>query len=613
MTALAALTVAVALLAASASAADHCNVFPNCSTCIASPKCGWCSTPVAYKSGAKGFNCAGFGTNNQFVCNGVFSTEQCERGYKCNNQTFECELTAPGQGKPEPVCKAECTTTGKTFVCDNSTMQCVLAPAGKGKNMAECKEACHATHAPSHHHPSSPHPHSHHPSSHHPSSPHPHSEAPHSAAPHHSPAPTPAPLFKCNVTTLKCEHAAPGEGGSLEACNATCKETPHHTPTALVGLWRDFQIDNTADAHEDDIQFFANGTVANYSPKFGTVLCSVTSIGDKNLKMICPAATFLCLYAASPAQPETYEMLFARSATAMPASFPAAMKAGAAHTSVGLMQKCVDDGSCKFHFGPEARAPPSSLEALVGAAIDRAAADAAAPRLGSDACNAFAANCSYCIAHSDCGWCSTPVSYQNGEPGSRCAGLSGGHNNFQCHGTYRTESCEAGYICDQAKDTCHLGKPGQGIPSKAGCLAACKAKPGPPHTLLGHYRGLTTSSGYSYGVVKLVLNGTHFVFSGNGTSWGSSTANGTERQGAIAHHDGVLVFTFDSPPKGPGTPRAFNALYSHTQNELVAYMTVAWDWAAGGGVVPAPAGYKQPARAGLEMVLAKCASASCTW
>ena len=78
--------VAVATVLAAAAtvvvADDHCNAFPTCSACVASPKCGWCSAPVDYKPGAKGFHCAGFGgSGNQFAGNGVHPTETGERAY----------------------------------------------------------------------------------------------------------------------------------------------------------------------------------------------------------------------------------------------------------------------------------------------------------------------------------------------------------------------------------------------------------------------------------------------------------------------------------------------------------------------------------------------------
>jgi len=55
---------------------DPCFAQPTCLLCIATPRCGWCSTPVV---GGNGAQCAGFASNDSkpFVCHGTYQTTTC--------------------------------------------------------------------------------------------------------------------------------------------------------------------------------------------------------------------------------------------------------------------------------------------------------------------------------------------------------------------------------------------------------------------------------------------------------------------------------------------------------------------------------------------------------
>ena len=111
---------------------DECSKYSEtCSVCVAHPACGWCSTPVVYRGGVKGTQCAGFeGNHTPFVCPGRYSTGHCEVGYACQSGSFKCEPTLPGNGMPEAVCEATCKPTPPPaprvpqYTCDLATHTC---------------------------------------------------------------------------------------------------------------------------------------------------------------------------------------------------------------------------------------------------------------------------------------------------------------------------------------------------------------------------------------------------------------------------------------------------------------------------------------------------------
>jgi hypothetical protein len=348
---------------------------------------------------------------------------------------------------------------------------------------------------------------------------------------------------------------------------------------------------------------FSAGAVATYNPVDGDGNCSVDSYGASSFAMVCAGATWHCVTRLSPGMPETFERVM----TCAAKSFAARGGGGGGGAFIGagsfLMQQCVNDGKCAFRFGVSADpAPPKQgLAAALGAGL--------AAAVPVDVCNHYATNCSFCVAHAGCGWCSTPVVYKDGRPGSRCAGTRNADNQFQCAGTFRTESCPIGYLCNTATQQCSVGVPGEGIPSKQACEQECKVAPGPPGGMAGNWRGLVTSNGYEFGVVTLTMNGSSFVFA----KVHNESTPLPQRSGTMGNHDGVLFFNFTAAPAGGAGASQFNALYSTASNSLVDYMTVAWNAQAGVTVVPAPANYKGPMGAGVEMVLAKCLKDTCSW
>eukprot|EP01062_Namystynia_karyoxenos_P003976 TRINITY_DN11404_c0_g1_i1.p1 TRINITY_DN11404_c0_g1~~TRINITY_DN11404_c0_g1_i1.p1 ORF type:complete len:566 (+),score=159.79 TRINITY_DN11404_c0_g1_i1:84-1781(+) len=65
-------------------------------------------------------------------------------------------------------------------------------------------------------------------------------------------------------------------------------------------------------------------------------------------------------------------------------------------------------------------------------------------RTPNDPCRAHGDSCGGCLAagsKGECGWCSVPVVYASGEPGSQCAGVDASILPFKCDGTYSNAKC----------------------------------------------------------------------------------------------------------------------------------------------------------------------------
>lgn len=583
----------VALLATSALAQDHCNAYMTCQQCVSSYLCGWCSTKVAYQNGAPGFQCAGFNKNgsNPFVCNGVYSTDTCQRGWACNETTYQCQQTAPGTGDNQDTCEAKCSTVGKTFICDNSTFTCKLAPAGEGTSLQQCQSECMATQNPASHNPASQNPASNNPASNNPSSNQPSTS---------SPQPTSAPTYLCNGTSQQCYQAPVGQGASLLVCQQGCKPS-NVTPPTLLGLWRTFPIDEKTPVRETDVYFYSNNSVGIRS-RTEDALCQVVSIGQEVHFVGCTTGQpdLRCIYETSLTMPETYHAMLACNYNngAAPASFTAAMSAAAQGQPVAVvfMTRCVPDGFCQFHFGPTSAPPPLSRR---GAAAQSAIAVATTNSLAAtDPCTAFGSNCSFCLSHPYCGWCSAVVTYKDGTVGSQCAGFSSDprkKNEWTCSGSYSTELCLPGWVCNPSNQTCTPTTPGSGVPQQD-CQTSCKAQPGPPSQLIGNWRGLFIQQGYPYGIVTVNITQTQITVALDGT---------TLFTGSMKSLAADVFITYTS---GPNAGKTIAGIYTNDQNEVIEYIEIAF----GGDNEAAPANYKDGMqKPNIELVLAKCASANC--
>ncbi|CUG90760.1 Hypothetical protein, putative [Bodo saltans] len=135
--------------------ADVCSSQPDCSACVAENLCGWCSVPVTYQDNSTGAQCAGFGSGARpFICNGVYSTEVCQRGYVCDVSSGSCDLGAPGAGNTLAECEQICHKSNtNVYLCDQTTKACNVVPDGTpGSTSLEiCQAVC--NHIPTRQHP----------------------------------------------------------------------------------------------------------------------------------------------------------------------------------------------------------------------------------------------------------------------------------------------------------------------------------------------------------------------------------------------------------------------------------------------------------------------------
>jgi len=105
----------------------------------------------------------------------------------------------------------------------------------------------------------------------------------------------------------------------------------------------------------------------------------------------------------------------------------------------------------------------------------------------SDPCAQYT-SCQTCAGINGCGWCSTPIEYNDGTFGPQCASPQYSQQ-FTCNGIYSTNQCLQGYLCDEAAGACRLAPPGQGVDFQT-CNAACTV--GPVSKVYGCVNGTKT-------------------------------------------------------------------------------------------------------------------------
>jgi len=72
--------------------------------------------------------------------------------------------------------------------------------------------------------------------------------------------------------------------------------------------------------------------------------------------------------------------------------------------------------------------------------------------------------CPECVFHKFCGWCSNPITYQDGSRGKNCAWQGSGSKPFVCNGVYQTETCiPEYYTCDNSTYSCAQTPTGEQI------------------------------------------------------------------------------------------------------------------------------------------------------
>jgi hypothetical protein len=647
---------------------DHCEQYTDCEICVSHYLCGWCSTPVIYQGNITGKQCAGYNPNGNdpFECNGIYSIEQCTVGYVCDLENFQCKQAGPGKGSTLSSCEANCTNMGQVYLCNETSLTCHQVASGTpgASSYQVCESACK--------HPKSAHP-----------------------APPQSPAPA-AQVYKCDTATGQCVNASAGQGSSMavcmqqcqksdnktkyfcntithecekapagfpgedkDVCEAECKQHPNPGPPPLfLGLWRGIQIQNGYKIGEFDIEITQSTFVwidirdattikgTPYNVKNGEKLELWVKITSG------PGAgqTLKAIGEDWQRGPETTYLTaaFSGAGGATPKSIDDAMRASSGD-AVYFLMSCVGTPECIFTMPSSARGKRLPLFAQIHrnklTGIEQRVIDLQTAGV-EDPCAAFAANCSYCIAHEHCGWCSSDVIYKGGSKGTQCAGFASdpnATNPFVCEGRYSTLDCTQGWTCNEQSLQCEQNAaPGNGFP-KAECLEVCRPTPsptpklqqyvcnitshqchkcedddcpgsmpeatceasckkphkGPTHLVVGVWRGLQIQNNYPLAEWEWVFNSSSLTVYRNGVM--KFAADVTSYGGD------EMIFTVST---GANAGSKFSSLYTIAdQGRLYEVMTLAMSASDG----PVPTGYAGPMQTAgqVEVVLAKCSMTLC--
>jgi len=651
------ITVAVGL----ALAADSCSQYTDCQDCVSHFLCGWCSEPVVFPGNVTGPQCAGFNPSghNPFVCNGIYSTEQCVQGYMCNKVNYTCDLAPPGSGNTLAKCQEDCFNHGHVYLCNQTDKKCYIVPPGtpNSASYASCEASCS--------HPS-----------------------PHPAPP--PPPPTPSTLYKCNYTSGQCETAPAGSGTSKEVCEKECTKSDQKyacnqflhqcyklpagasgeslpecekvcnpapnpgPPSGITGTYRGIAIQNDYKIGEWDFNFQqeictivdVRGNVTYHGVPYHVTIGGVTQLWVKLTNGASDGQYWKAITKDDSEGPETKFMTAAFGAIGAdaPASIVSAYTDGS--STVFALAKCIANVECKFTM-PESmylRHPRSVQKALDG--LLGTNSKAIPPLSGTDPCMPFGASCAVCMSHPFCGWCSQNVTYGDGTMGSQCAGFGQNMNAsdpFVCQGRYSTTNC-GGYECNEQTYQCYATNSGNGFPEaqceqichptpspspppqqyvcnltlkqcfkcntthcpgsmpQTTCEAACKhPHKGPTALVIGVWRGLMINNLYEVAEFEMAFNETDVTWFKNGEKqWdGSVTSLGGD----------VMLFDVSS---GPDAGKSFSVQYSiANQGALYSMMTMAAG--AFGASVPQSYETAMDTKGDLEYIFAKCNQAPCVF
>ena len=400
----------LAVAGVASAIADQCNKYLSCVDCLKNDLCGWCSTPVVYRDGSPGAQCAGFATNgsaNPFVCHGIYSTEACIQGWTCGPDHY-CVLDQPGSGQPKDLCEANCSSVGLTYDCDNSTHTCKVAPAGMGTSLDQCRAMC---------------------------------------------APPPVPAMPSAPTP-------PSAPNSPENMPPAPIAIQPGTPTGLIGNYRGVAVQNGYTIGEYYVAI-TNTSFAIYYPG-GTVRSGTTSfpLGGNPSNQIwvqfSSSVQIKFLWQDAPDLSETLNILLAGGAPNGPCPTDMVSALTLSGGILFTLSECKPGTPCTWRA-------PNSVEA-------RRSLHTAAPVM--DHCGPMT-TCETCLDQPFCGWCSQPVTYMSGQPGTQCAGFASNMSNpFTCNGTYSTETCPVLYVCDTVHHQCIVSMDGNGS-SLADCMTLC--------------------------------------------------------------------------------------------------------------------------------------------
>lgn len=641
--------------------ADVCSSQPDCSACVAENLCGWCSVPVTYQDNSTGAQCAGFGSGARpFICNGVYSTEVCQRGYVCDVSSGSCDLGAPGAGNTLAECEQICHKSNtNVYLCDQTTKACNVVPDGTpGSTSLEiCQAVC-----------------------------------------NHIPTPSPGPAastYACNTTSYTCAPTTPGHGASklvceqecsanntLYICNyqdGSCTSVPPLTPNGVnlttcqsecsgitpapippnpgpppeyIGIWRGIEIQNNYSIVEWDIMInnsWAIFTVSSQSARttFAGVPYHIPNSADLEMWIEVKSGPGIGLTVRTVGDtsgamgPETSfaTMAMGYAGGPTPASLTAAMTDG--KSKVFALAKCiVNEDFCSFIMPAGTGATQISKKDL-----RKAHAQAIKAKSGfTDDCSAHDSSCSECLSNANCGWCSVPVSYSDGTTGTQCAGQQTGSTPFVCPGHYSTLGCEVGYICTSTLE-CVATVPGDGMPLSV-CQATCIATPppaptlaqyscnltnqqctlctnppcpgsmpqvqctelcphpypGPTPALLGVWRGIYIQQRYSIGEVDFVFNSTGCSIYKDGVFFLYATI--------ISLGSDVMLFTVVS---GAGKGTTFGTLYQMASEDFGMYFQMTMAIGKTGAGFPADFNTPMFTTGMQEVVLTQCMKAPCSF
>ena len=477
---------ALAFVATTTLAVDECGQYTSCETCVPNNFCGWCSPgAIVYKNGTGGRRCGDM-RDDPWDCPGKYQTTTCEEGFTCDTSAEKptCESAGKGEGVPKEQCDAGCKKAAKVFVCDRQKYECTEAEPGHENDGAKeaCDDSCqpqytcnHETHTCEEAREKKP-------------GMLPKDECDQACA-------APFKTYKCVDGTFTCEEAPAAEGGVPQAiCQEQCvppKPIPA-TPEFLRGLWRGVQINKGYAQGEWDFDFSEVSVTVTQPDKTkweADVLeyKNPAAAGAGN-----PAEVWLAFKAGAFAgkmmkgkfdetaaggqAPETENVFlgFGKAGSSEAATAPDSADEAMAGNGFQayVLSKCKDGlPNCKFE--------PSSLWARLSEQLADAANMTATRRLaGADACNAHG-SCTECVGDPHCGWCSVPVIYADGSPGSQCAGYDASGKPdplWTCPAMYKRTDC-GDYLCDQSTFQCREAQPGEvGTLTQDECQADCHPK-----------------------------------------------------------------------------------------------------------------------------------------
>jgi len=325
----------------------------------------------------------------------------------------------------------------------------------------------------------------------------------------------------CNVTQ--------GGGGAFKnktTCDASCptKPTPI-VPQELIGVWRGLELHNGFERGE----WTANVTLHHFTlftPELKVYLSGDAShrklshgkAGETGELWINSTKGTLIgmvkmIYGDGQLNPELGYVTLGVSEVAPAVPIDSYDKGMTTTTDkvFGLSKCDGSDPNCVFHL------PAVNTSALVEDEVDAKHFDIAAAfsaplrttagnPFATDKCNVFD-SCAKCVGATAgglaCGWCTTPVHYNDSSPPKyQCSGSkSGTASGWTCFGVYRTLSC-FDYACDPVAKKCTPQAPGSGpaFPTQATCEKACSAPtPWGRCDFDGIYRGIQIDLNYGKG------------------------------------------------------------------------------------------------------------------